>query len=456
MDWRKLFGYQQGHELQFFPPKSRDSNPIIQPPPEVYKAGIAEWRTSLVGQFLGAAPNFTTMQRIIENLWNNPNKGIHIQVSFAGSNLYLFTFNSDSARNWVMENGPWHILNIPLILRKWEPNSTRLHFDLSRIPLWVHLYSVSFELFLREGLSYIASAIGIPLSMDSITASKTRLEFAKICVEIGVNDEIPKTIDVIFANGQSTSVYVEVPWFPSSCKRCNTFGHNDKGCLAKASGVSNPSQVWRNKGDYLPLAPNNIPINIGSTQDNSYYDPTKDCNSSKEPSNTSASEDPSSSSPVPVGIFSTHINSDSYKEPLNSSLCLLGTIVVNDQSSSLLTTSEVSLPITVNDPLEVGSLSPSPSELGNKSASLPKRGRERSVKIKSKNALKGSSNRFEVLSTVDETSSSLEDHNRKPRSTSLGVALLIKDLKNKKKEYLIKAKSLSESVNGSDLGFSSQ
>ncbi|XP_039014660.1 uncharacterized protein LOC120144735 [Hibiscus syriacus] len=84
MDWRKLFGFQQGHALQFFQPKSRDSNPIVQPPLEVYEAGIAEWRTSLVGQFLGAAPNFNTMQRMIENLWNNTSKGIRVQVSFAG------------------------------------------------------------------------------------------------------------------------------------------------------------------------------------------------------------------------------------------------------------------------------------------------------------------------------------------------------------------------------------
>ncbi|XP_039060371.1 uncharacterized protein LOC120204347 [Hibiscus syriacus] len=203
MDWRKLFGGPETHDLKYFPPNLRNGVPTVLPPPEIFEAGSSDWRLSLVGQF---------------------------------------SFNSETARDWVIENGPWHIHNNPLILRKWEPNMRRLNFSLSKIPVWVHLFNVPLELFNRSGLSYNASATRKPLTMDTITASKTRLEFAKVCVEIGAEDVIPKFIYVIINDGQSTSIFVEVPWIPQSCKKCKVYGHNDKGCSLKPYPASNVPQ----------------------------------------------------------------------------------------------------------------------------------------------------------------------------------------------------------------------
>ncbi|MBA0814024.1 hypothetical protein Gohar_019874 [Gossypium harknessii] len=48
------------------------------------------------------------------------------------------------------------------------------------LPVWIHLKHVPLELFTGGGLSYIASALGNPLYMDRITASKQRLPYAKL------------------------------------------------------------------------------------------------------------------------------------------------------------------------------------------------------------------------------------------------------------------------------------
>ncbi|XP_039008858.1 uncharacterized protein LOC120137070 [Hibiscus syriacus] len=217
MDWRKLFGCSTGLDLEFHPPRVSEGSISVHPPPEVLEAGIDEWKLSLVGQFLGAALNFATMQRIADNLWKKALGGSKVHVSFAGNNLYVFSFKFESIRDWILENGPCHILNKPLILRKWEPNLNRLQFDLSRIPVWVHLFNVPLELFSRNGLSYIASAIDSPLTMDSVTAARSHLEFAKVCIEIGANDVIPKFVNMVIKDGKSISIVVEVPWLPSSC-----------------------------------------------------------------------------------------------------------------------------------------------------------------------------------------------------------------------------------------------
>ena len=96
-----------------------------------------------------------------------------------------------ATRDKVLKEGPWHIQNQPLILRRWEPRLADLEFNMAKLLLWIHLHKVPLELFTQKGLSYIASGIGSLMYMDKITASQQRLSFAKICVEVEASILIP-------------------------------------------------------------------------------------------------------------------------------------------------------------------------------------------------------------------------------------------------------------------------
>ena len=111
----------------------------------------------------------------------------------------------------MLEEGPWHIQNQPLIVRKWVPALAELEFNMAKLPLWIHLHKVPLELFTQKGLSYIASGIGSPMYMDKITASQQRLSFAKICVEVEAARPIPRSIEVVMKDGSRVSIIVEVP-----------------------------------------------------------------------------------------------------------------------------------------------------------------------------------------------------------------------------------------------------
>ncbi|KAK8615747.1 hypothetical protein V6N13_017329 [Hibiscus sabdariffa] len=239
VDWRKLFGGVREQTLDFFPPTITDGLVRVQPPREVFAEGVEDWKFSLVGQFIGPAPNFSAMQKIVGILWG---KMSTVKVSIAGTNLYVFTFVNATARDWVLENGPWHIQHKPLVLRRWEPNLQKLDFDLQKMQIWVQLHNVPLELFSRKGLSYIASAIGSPLYMDSVTASRERLEFAKVCVEITAGVSIPKWIEVQLGDGSFASIRVFVPWLPSHCSKCCTFGHGESSCSLVEGLVVNRGQ----------------------------------------------------------------------------------------------------------------------------------------------------------------------------------------------------------------------
>ncbi|XP_039007104.1 uncharacterized protein LOC120134738 [Hibiscus syriacus] len=367
MDWRKLFGNNTGQSLNFYPPSFKDGIPTINPPAEIIEAGISEWKFSLVGQFLGPAPNFMTMQRIVDQLWAKASHNTRVQVSLAGSNLYIFSFASKSVREWVLENGPWHIINKPLILRKWEPNLKRLSFDISKIPIWVHLYNIPLELFSQAGLSYIASGIGIPISMDSVTASKSMLEFAKVCVEIGVNDEIPKSVGIVLQDGQYSSVYVEIPWLPPRCKKCKIFGH--KNCLVKISPPPLPTQVWKKKE---------------SSSSNSNQG---EMEAVQEQGNPNPKETPHANENLPGSTLPSDISIPNSTPPekshyLDVSIALNNITTSNSSVDSVLKNYIEPLSSTVVEP------------------HIPKRGKGRPPK--EKNTLVGSMNRFELLNSIDE------------------------------------------------------
>ena len=93
-------------------------------------------------------------------------------MKLAGVNLFIIQFPSAEGRDRVLESGPWHIQNKPLIVRKWEPRMEMLEFNMEKLPVWIHLGNVPLELFNQKGLSYITSTSGNPLYMDRITAGQ--------------------------------------------------------------------------------------------------------------------------------------------------------------------------------------------------------------------------------------------------------------------------------------------
>ncbi|XVE88838.1 hypothetical protein DITRI_Ditri19aG0100900 [Diplodiscus trichospermus] len=163
-----------------------------------------------------------------------------VEIRPAITNLFIIQLPNAAVRDQILEQRPWHIQNKPLIVRKWEPGMTNLECDLTRVPFWVHLRNIPLELFTKVGLSYIASAIGSPLYMDRVTAYHERLAYAKLCVEVDVNVEIPRTINVQMKDGHLVTIFVEVPWHPQKCNMCSTFGHKNKVCPKQ----SNETKMW--------------------------------------------------------------------------------------------------------------------------------------------------------------------------------------------------------------------
>lgn len=78
---------------------------------------------------------------------------------------------------------------------------------------------------MEEGLSRIPSTIGKPLHVDLATTKHSRFDFARICIEVDANEDLPSSIHIKIELG-SVVVAVEYQWLPQKCTKCNAFGHS--------------------------------------------------------------------------------------------------------------------------------------------------------------------------------------------------------------------------------------
>lgn len=94
----------------------------------------------------------------------------------------------------------------------------------SKIPIWVKILDLPWELWNRECISRIASTIGRPIHVDQATAKKTKTSHARVCVEIDANLELPDDV-TITVGGERVVVPIQYQVLPPMCAKCKVFGH---------------------------------------------------------------------------------------------------------------------------------------------------------------------------------------------------------------------------------------
>lgn len=228
-------------DLQYFAPTVVNEKIVVQPPEEVVSLGIEKWKDCVVGYFLDKKLSFDAVKSIAEKVWA---KFGLIDVLSNEEGFFFFRFDKAGAFRAVIEAGPWHFWGRLLILKQWHPHMSFAKDQVKTIPIWAQFYNVPLDLWTAQGLSYVASAVGKPLYADSMTEQCSRLNYAKICVGVGVDSALPDSFDLVLANGDKFAIKVWYPWKPLKCSKCKVFGH--KNCHETSGGAPqiDPKQIW--------------------------------------------------------------------------------------------------------------------------------------------------------------------------------------------------------------------
>ncbi|KAI0520067.1 hypothetical protein KFK09_007532 [Dendrobium nobile] len=180
----------------------------------------------------------------MQKFW--PLKGSMTLLSLADG--FFLKFTSSEELESVLSGGPWFILGKPFILQRWSPKFKPKHDEATPIPIWIKIVYFPLALWTLTGVSRIASYIGIPLSVDSLTANRSRLTFVRACVLISkdstLSDEIPLEID-----GEEMVLKVLYDWKPNRCEGCGSLIHPFSLCPKNPNPQPVlPPQAPKNRG----------------------------------------------------------------------------------------------------------------------------------------------------------------------------------------------------------------
>ncbi|XP_052177674.1 uncharacterized protein LOC127791741 [Diospyros lotus] len=101
----------------------------------------------------------------------------------------------------------------------------------------------------------MASQIGRPLYADPMTEDRSRLGYARVCVDVNVCSKFPKFIDIDQGYDEATGerrisrLPIEYQWIPSICSHCKVFGHSDSRCPKKPKTDPNNAEGSKEAGE---------------------------------------------------------------------------------------------------------------------------------------------------------------------------------------------------------------
>ncbi|KAL1555390.1 peroxidase [Salvia divinorum] len=185
---------------------------------------------AIIGKFSHSIPTAHQIQKALGNLklvgtmsWNFLNaKHVFIQLSEM----------CDYAK---ILNGPnntpvWYIEHHPMRVFKWTPDFDPF-FEIPIVALWCNILALPVHLFEESALIAIGNLLGHAVQVDRATISRSRVSFARICVEVDISQSIPEEISLDIA-GKRVTLKVKWDKIPLYCGECRHVGHNADNCYA--------------------------------------------------------------------------------------------------------------------------------------------------------------------------------------------------------------------------------
>ncbi|KAF5208029.1 zinc ion binding / nucleic acid binding protein, partial [Thalictrum thalictroides] len=226
--WANLFRSDKGESfnVDLYQYEPCYENGVAKCPIDILEKGDKEWKEYIVGFFMGRRLPYPMVKEALKKQWKV--KG-NYEIA-TDEDFFYFKFSNDEDRRVVMDQGPVFIAGRIFILKPWNNSIESQRRQFRSIPLWVNVHGVPKNLWTKEGLSYIGSLLGKPICTDEATIKKTRLTFARICVEVESIASLPVSKKVDISEEEPVTLTFDYPWKPQQCAKCNEFGHTEKRC----------------------------------------------------------------------------------------------------------------------------------------------------------------------------------------------------------------------------------
>ncbi|XP_042038356.1 uncharacterized protein LOC121784258 [Salvia splendens] len=204
--------------------------------PAIYFSGVdtrqlaENMGNAVVGKFSHSIPASHQIQKALDNI--KFSKGMTWKYINAKHILIQFDDIADYAR---MLGGPkgtpiWYVDRHSMRVFKWSPDFD-VYCESPIAAIWCNLIALPIHLFDTAALFAIEKLLGTPIQIDKATAAKSRLSFARICIEIDITKPPPEEI-ILDICGREIIQQIKWDKIPAYCLDCKHVGHTKEVCYA--------------------------------------------------------------------------------------------------------------------------------------------------------------------------------------------------------------------------------
>ncbi|KAL8092426.1 hypothetical protein AgCh_034633 [Apium graveolens] len=258
-----VVGTSQHHNVQII--FNEDGSATLKPPKEFLQNARKMWDTSLLGHFIGGSFDFKFVRDTAFKMWKN--KGL-TRVFYSSKGYFTFKFTTVQEKNAVLALNSVQIGGRTLYLAPWmEANKFKKNV-IETVPCWIKFEEVPHSYWSREGLTFLAKAVGVPLKFDEFTAKFEPTKYASVQVLLSYSSPRPDYIwvPVLDDCGHEELVKVSIiyPQLPYSCSHCKAFGHSFSRCIHNPNAVK-PAPRYR-AGGVNPRAAKAAKVNLNGKE----------------------------------------------------------------------------------------------------------------------------------------------------------------------------------------------
>ncbi|XP_074274081.1 uncharacterized protein LOC141597513 [Silene latifolia] len=239
------------------------SSPRLKLTAEDVSAEIEYWKLAVYGYVMGANPPRDVLDNFLRRMWS----AYEItQISFLPNGLFVVRFAKPEHHKLVLANGMFIFDGKPIIVKPWDPSVRISKVSVKKVPIWVKLVGLDLKFWGAKCLEKLAGLVGRFIKIDDTTIEKSLLGFARLMIEVEIDQVFPNQIVFEDELGAEVRVSVEYDWLPITCQKCKGIGHNTSNSrkkeLRNRRVVSQPlKQVWKPKlgGTVTTVDPKEFP-----------------------------------------------------------------------------------------------------------------------------------------------------------------------------------------------------
>ncbi|KAK9668763.1 hypothetical protein RND81_13G084800 [Saponaria officinalis] len=204
---------------------------LLQFTPDEVKEELNFWKHVVYCFILGANPPWDVIEGFVYRIWA---KYKIDSISFLHNGVFLVRFADEESKNGVLQQGHFLFDNKPLIVKPWVEGVELIKSSVKTVPVW------------GKGIPRIASLLGEYIRCDQPTEEKTRLDFARVMVEVPFGNDLPDSVKFLDEDGKPVSIKSVFEWKPILCSVCGRVGHESAICR-RAKSQKKVTQQWRPK-----------------------------------------------------------------------------------------------------------------------------------------------------------------------------------------------------------------